>query len=121
MAPVYAWATLLALAFGPNRKPAYRVTRKEHQFRVYWREMLPQIGLCLALVGASAYHLATHSLLHTADLGSLFAAAFFVVGLNQTVRNGWYGVYDQKVQELRGRIARSVWGRLLPFRTPGTD
>jgi cellulose synthase (UDP-forming) len=118
MAPVYAWATLLALVYGPRRKPAYRVTRKDRQVRVYWRETLPQVALCLALALASAYHLATHSLLHTADLGSLFWAAFFILGLSRTVRNGWYGVYEEKLQELRGRAARSVWSRLLPFRTP---
>jgi cellulose synthase (UDP-forming) len=121
MAPVYAWATVLALAYGPNRKPAYRVTRKENQFAVYWRETLPQIALCLALVLAAAHHLATHSLLATADLGSLFWAAFFVLGLSRTIRNGWYGVYDQKVQELRGWVVRSVRSRLLSSRTPRPD
>jgi cellulose synthase (UDP-forming) len=121
MAPVYAWATVLALVYGPKRKPAYRVTRKVHQFGVYWRETLPQIVLCLALVLASAYHLATYSLLATADLGSLFWAAFFVLGLSRTIRNGWYGVYDKKVQELRSRAVRSVRGRLLSSRTPRPD
>jgi cellulose synthase (UDP-forming) len=121
MAPVYVWATVLALVYGPKRKPTYRVTRKEHQFRFYWRETLPQIVLCLALVSASIYHVATHSLLLTADLGSLFWAAFFVMALSRSIRNGWYGVYDKKVQELRGWAVRSVRDRLLPFRTPWSD
>ena len=110
MAPVYAWATVLALVYGPNRKPHYRVTRKEHQHGLYWRETLPQIALCLALVSASVYHVAGHSLLYSADLGSLFWAAFFVIGLSRSIRNGWYGVYDQKVQRLRGWFARRVRG-----------
>jgi len=121
MAPVYAWATVLALVYGPKRKPTYRVTRKENQYALYWRETLPQIALCLALVLAGAVHLATHSLLETADLGSLFWAAFFVLALSRTIRNGWYRVYETKVQELRGRSVRSVRGRLLPSRTPRTD
>jgi cellulose synthase (UDP-forming) len=121
MAPIYAWATILALAYGPKRKPAYRVTRKEHQYGVYWRETLPQIVLALALALAGVYHVATHSLLDSADLGSLFWAAFFVLGLSRSIRNGWYGVYGKKVQELRSWAARSVWRRLLPSRTPRPD
>jgi cellulose synthase (UDP-forming) len=121
MAPIYAWATVLALAYGPNRKPHYRVTRKEHQYGLYWRETLPQIALVLALVFAAVYHVARHSLLYTADLGSLFWAAFFVVGLSRAIRNGGHGVYDQKVQGLRSRIARGVWRRLLSVRTSEPD
>ncbi len=121
MAPVYARATLLALIYGPRRKPAYRVTRKEHVHAWYWRETLPQLLLSVALIVASAVHLSRHSLLHTADLGSLFWAAFFVLGLSRTVRNSWHGAYNEKVQELRGWAVRSVRSRLLPSRTPRTD
>jgi cellulose synthase (UDP-forming) len=92
MAPVYAKATLIALKYGPDRKPTYRVTRKEHVYRWYWREVLPQLLLVAALVGAGIYHVLTHSLLHTADLGSLFWAAFFVLGLSGTVVNSWHGI-----------------------------
>jgi cellulose synthase (UDP-forming) len=92
MAPVYARATIIALLYGPHRKPHYRVTRKEHVYSLYWREALPQILLFLALIAASLYHIATHSLLRTADLGSLFWAGFFVLGLSRVVRNSWHGV-----------------------------
>ncbi len=92
MAPVYAKATVVALGYGPHRKPTYRVTRKEHIYRWYWQETLPQILLVLALIGASVYHLLTESLLTTADLGSLFWAGFYVLGLSRTIANAWYGV-----------------------------
>jgi cellulose synthase (UDP-forming) len=92
MAPVYARATILALFYGPNRKPAYRVTRKQHVYRLYLREILPQLALFLALIGASLYHIATESLLFTADLGSLFWAGYFIVGLSRTVANAWHGI-----------------------------
>jgi cellulose synthase (UDP-forming) len=91
-APVYALATMIALVYGPRRKPAYRVTRKENVYGLYWREVLPQIVLLAALIGASLYHVATHSLLRTADLGSLFWSAFFVLALQQIVRNAWHRV-----------------------------
>jgi cellulose synthase (UDP-forming) len=92
MAPVYIKATLVALFYGPKGKPTYRVTRKEHVYRWYWREILPQLVLFLALIGASVYHLLTESLFYTADLGSLFWATLFAVGLSRTVRNSWHGL-----------------------------
>ena len=92
LAPVYVKATLVAVFYGRNRKPTYRVTRKEHIYRLYWREIWLQLALFLALIGASIYHVLTKSLLTTADLGSLFWAAFFIVGLSRTVRNSWQGL-----------------------------
>lgn len=92
MAPTYAKAAIIALVHGPQHKPHYRVTRKEHIHSLYWRESLPQLTLFVALTGASLYHLATHSLLVTADLGSLFWAAFFALALSRSVRNAWHGV-----------------------------
>jgi hypothetical protein len=110
MAPVYAKAALVALRYGRRRKPAYRVTRKVNLHKWYWRETLPQLLLFLGLVGASVYHLATHSLLENADLGSLLWAGFFAAGLSRTVRNAWYGV------PLRPAIAK--WMRSLPTWSP---
>lgn len=91
MAPVYARATLLALYYGPRRKPTYRVTRKEHVYRLYWREILPQLIIFAGLIGASVYHILTESLLFTADLGSLFWAAYFILALSRTIANSWHG------------------------------
>lgn len=104
MAPVYVNATLIALRFGPRRKPAYRVTRKEHVYRWYWREILPQLLLSVALLGSAIYHVTTNSLLHTADLGSLFWAGFFVLGLSRTIINSWHGL--RLGTALRGRVKR---------------
>jgi len=99
MAPVYARATLIALRYGPNRKPTYRVTRKEHVHRLYWREVLPQALLMAALTVSAVYHVLTRSLLHTADLGSLFWAAFYVLALSRTVINAARGVSVSQVVE----------------------
>jgi cellulose synthase (UDP-forming) len=113
MAPVYAKATIVALLYGPDRKPAYRVTRKEHMRGWYWRETLPQILLFLALIAASLYHIATHSLLHTADLGSLFWAGFFILGLSRTVRNSWHGL---ELGKIAMEAARRVFGESIVSR-----
>jgi cellulose synthase (UDP-forming) len=107
MAPVYARATIIALLYGPNRKPHYRVTRKEHIYAWYWREIWPQLTLFLALIAASLYHIATHSLLQTADLGSLFWAGFFILGLSRIVRNSWHGIKpDKMIAEAMKRTLR---------------
>jgi len=90
MAPVYAQATIIALLYGPRRKPAYRVTRKHDIYSWYWREILPQLMIFLALIAASVYHIATHTSLFSADLGSLFWAGFFILGLSRIVRNSWH-------------------------------
>lgn len=95
MAPTYARATIIALLYGRQRKPVYRVTRKEHMYGWYWRQVLPQFLLFVALLMSSLYHVATHSLLWTADLGSLFWAAFFAMGLSRIIRNSWRGVQVQ--------------------------
>ncbi|MFL7791540.1 MAG: hypothetical protein AB8I69_05320, partial [Anaerolineae bacterium] len=78
------------------RKPSYRVTRKEHVYAWYWRETLPQTVLLVALVVASAYHIATHSMLTETDLGSLFWAAFFGLALSRVVLNAWHGLHPAK-------------------------
>jgi cellulose synthase (UDP-forming) len=115
MAPVYARASIIALLFGPNRKPTYRVTRKEHVYNWYWREIWPQLALFVALVGASLYHIATHSLLGDADLGSLFWAFFFILGLSQMVRNSWHGIGLRKVLAEGLKFPAR---RLVPARVP---
>ncbi|MCJ7739412.1 MAG: glycosyltransferase [Anaerolineae bacterium] len=110
LAPVYATATILALIYGPNRKPVYRVTRKEHVYGWYWREVLPQMLLIMALIGASVYHVATRSLLAVADLGSLFWAVIFVMALSRTVINSWHGLQPLRsgLRAARHTLSRSV-------------
>lgn len=45
MAPVYMKAVLQALLAGPNRKPVYKVTRKQDDLRWHWRHTLPRAPL----------------------------------------------------------------------------
>ncbi|MGB9872799.1 MAG: glycosyltransferase [Anaerolineae bacterium] len=107
LTPVYIWAAILALVYGPKRKPVYRVTRKVHQVGLYWREILPQMLLFLALVGSMLYHLATHSFLFEADWGSLLWAAYFAGLLGQVIRNAGYGL-PFGFQRVRGKGLQ--WG-----------
>lgn len=91
-APVYLKAIWVALRYGPRRKPGYRVTRKHHVHGIYLREVWVQAAMLAGLVGASGYHLSRQSLLLSADLGSLFWAAFLILALSRPVRNAWFGV-----------------------------
>ena len=92
LAPVYATACVLAILGGPNRKPVYRVTRKHHEHRWYWRLILPQMALFALLAGATAKALATGSLLDGVDLGSLYWAAMFLLVLGCFIPKSWHGV-----------------------------
>lgn len=92
LAPVYAKACVLAVAGGPDRKPAYRVTRKHHEHRWHWRQVLPHMVLLALLVVAGGHTLLTDSLLYEVDLGSLYWTAFFALALGCFVRLSWFGV-----------------------------
>ncbi|HEX8981811.1 MAG TPA: glycosyltransferase [Ktedonobacterales bacterium] len=89
---VYAKAVLLALLYGPRRKPAYRVTRKSTVVRWYWRETFGQFGLIVLLLGAMIYGFIAHPSLAAFNLGSSYWVIFYVVFLVGFVRKGWYGV-----------------------------
>jgi len=115
MAPVYLRALWITLRYGPHRKPGYRVTRKEHVHSLYWRETLLQNLLLFALIAASGYHLAVYSVLRSADLGSLFWAAFFILALSRITRNAWHGVDFRTLlkEQLRRYLVRSTVVRVL--------
>ncbi|MGQ9785454.1 MAG: glycosyltransferase [Anaerolineae bacterium] len=115
MAPVHLKALWVTLRYGPHRKPAYRVTRKEHVHSLYWRETLLQSTLLLALVAASGYHLAVYSVLRSADLGSLFWAAFFLLALSRITRNARHGVKFRALlnERIRQYLTSSIMLRML--------
>lgn len=100
---VYARAIVMALLYGPRRKPVYRVTRKSTIARWYWRETLPQMALIALLIGSMIYGFIAHPELATFDIGSAYWVVFYVVFLSGFVRKGWYGVG----RSARERAARS--------------
>jgi cellulose synthase (UDP-forming) len=92
LTPVYAKAVLLALFYGPGRKPTYRVTRKSTIVRWYWRETGVQFGLIFLMLGAMVYGFVAHPALAAFNLGSSYWVVFYVVFLVGFVRKGWHGV-----------------------------
>jgi cellulose synthase (UDP-forming) len=103
--PVFTRACLLAILYGPKRKPSYRVTRKEDVFSWYWRETLVQ-SVCILALGVGLLY----SVLHiprrfTPDVGGIYWAAFFCILLSCFVRKSWFGVSKQP---LRSDVALSA-------------
>jgi hypothetical protein len=93
--PVFAKACLLALLYGPTRKPSYKVTRKEDVFSWYWRETLMQ-SVCIVALGASIIYSVAYAPHHfTPDVGGIYWAAFFCLLLSSFVRKSWFGVYSK--------------------------
>jgi cellulose synthase (UDP-forming) len=115
LAPVYATACALAILSGPNRKPVYRITRKHHEHRWYWRLILPQMALFALLAGATAKALARGSLLNGVDLGSLYWTGMFLLVLGCFIPKSWHGV------KLRGRRARGYRQAEIPEASRGVS
>lgn len=91
--PVYAKACIVAFLHGPKKKPQYTVTRKQNFVGWYWSETLPQTILLISLAAVSIVYIlrqSVWSLLNEADLGSVFWACFFIVGLASIVRKSWH-------------------------------
>jgi cellulose synthase (UDP-forming) len=93
MAPVYMKACVQAVLNGPNRKPVYKVTRKENDLRWHWRHTLPQTTLVLLVLCVMIYAV-RHGTLPSA---SLLAGAVYWGGLNAVlltgfVTRGWHGI-----------------------------
>ena len=104
MAPVYAKAVILALAGGPNRKPSYVVTRKEHDIRWHWRHTLPQTTIVLLVACVMVYALRFGTLPSLALLaGSVYWGGLNIALLTSFVTRGWYGL--RRARRAAGRFA----------------
>ena len=90
---VYIKASILAIAYGPHRKPVYKVTRKVQKAGLYFRETLFQTLLFLLLLSSVIYNFATHpNILKEGDLGSAFWVLLYLVLLLGIIPKSWYGV-----------------------------
>jgi len=90
--PVFTKASVLALVYGPKRKPTYKVTRKEDEFALYWRETMIQSGCVLALVASIIYSFTESPKHFTIDAGAIYWAFFFSLLLAGFVRKSWFGI-----------------------------
>jgi cellulose synthase (UDP-forming) len=91
---VYLKAFWIALSYGPNRKPHYRVTRKVRHARFYIREVALHILLFFAYFFAIFYHILSseEKQLRALDFGSIGWALVYMILLASIIQRGWYGV-----------------------------
>ncbi|PIR38297.1 MAG: hypothetical protein COV34_01670 [Candidatus Zambryskibacteria bacterium CG10_big_fil_rev_8_21_14_0_10_42_12] len=93
LSPVFVAAFFQALFNGPNRKPAYKVTRKFHQHAWYWKETLVQkiiiLMLSLSIIG-SILRLTPDQV--TTNILLWAWSIILIYGFSQTVINSWHGL-----------------------------
>jgi hypothetical protein len=77
---------------GPDRKYAYRVTRKTDDFHWYWRETTVQIVALVVLSAALLYRVAHTASWSAFDMGLAYLTMLQILPLAGFVRKGWFGV-----------------------------
>jgi cellulose synthase (UDP-forming) len=97
LAPVYIVACCKALLGGPDRKPIYRITRKDTEVRWYWRETLPHVILAVLIplafvIALNTGQLPSPPLLLTAGYWGIVNTA----ALAGFVARGWFGTSPLK-------------------------
>ncbi|WP_161982450.1 glycosyltransferase [Dictyobacter alpinus] len=95
---VFMKSCFLALTYGPNKKPAYKVTRKTQEAGIYLREVFVQTLLFLLLLSACVYNVFIHRnyFLRDTDLGSIFWAVLFMGLLLGIIHRSWFGYQIKK-------------------------
>jgi cellulose synthase (UDP-forming) len=89
---VYMKAVIMALVYGPDRKPSYRVTRKNHVHRWYLRPTLPHILVVSALVVATIYGTMTHGISVIMRPDVVYWLLMVAIPLGSFIPLGWYGM-----------------------------
>jgi cellulose synthase (UDP-forming) len=112
--PVFTKACLLAVFYGPTRKPSYKVTRKEDVFSWYWRETLMQSACIVALSASIIYSVLYVPHHFTPDAGGIYWAVFFCVLLSSFVRKSWFGVNSKHPSRSDSALPSAV---AYPFTT----
>jgi cellulose synthase/poly-beta-1,6-N-acetylglucosamine synthase-like glycosyltransferase len=93
LAPVFMKAALQAILGGPNRKPVYKVTRKEDDLRWHWRHTLPQTSLVVGVLAVLVYAVPNGTLPRLSLLlGTVYWGGLNIVLLTGFVTRGWHGV-----------------------------
>ena len=106
LAPIYAKASILAIFSGPNRKPMYKVTRKESDYRWHWRYSIPQALPIMVVAIVAVYAVVNHTLPSLYLLSAtVYWGALNVALLIGFVSRSWHGL--EWAAQVTVRIRRS--------------
>ncbi|MGH3770325.1 MAG: glycosyltransferase [Pseudonocardiaceae bacterium] len=89
---VYMKATIKALAYGPHRKPAYKVTRKSDVHQWYWNIIIPHVVILVFLVAAVPYGIMAHGVRGILRPDTIYWLLMTTVPLGAFVPLSWYGI-----------------------------
>ncbi|MEL6892747.1 MAG: glycosyltransferase, partial [Actinomycetota bacterium] len=128
MAPIYAKSAIRALWYGPNKKPAYKVTRKTDDYQWYVKMVKSHWMLLVGSAVAIVVAFLRDDFFRELDLGSVYWAVIAMVGLGSFLRLSWFGVDAREKLLLRweaatGRV-QAVWHKvrtLAGFPPPPAD
>lgn len=86
-------ASVQAIINGPNKKPAYKVTRKTHVHAWHWRQTLPQTTIVLTVVAVAIYAARFRAVPDPILLvGTVYWGGLNVVLLSSFITRSWYGL-----------------------------
>lgn len=88
--PAIFKALVLTLAYGPNRKPKYKVTRKRNIHGIYILSVLPQIVLVATLIYAIYFNISRAANVNAIDYSNILWAVYFVGIYKRTITNSMF-------------------------------
>lgn len=90
---VNMWAVAMAIAYGPHRKPTYRVTRKVDLGlpQWYWQKTLPHFLIVAGIFVAVSYGAVAHGIHSILRPDTIYWLLFNTAALGSFVPLGWYG------------------------------
>ncbi|MGH3720185.1 MAG: glycosyltransferase [Pseudonocardiaceae bacterium] len=89
---VYMKAAIKALAYGPHRKPVYKVTRKSDVHQWYWNAIVPHVVVLVILVAAVPYGIIAHGVHGILRPDTIYWLLMTTVPLGAFVPLSWHGV-----------------------------
>ena len=106
--PVFIKATWLAVTGGPNRKPAYKVTRKTTASMWYWKETLPHLVI-VATIGVGVVYAGVNNTLTNPTEWTL-ALLWGGLYLSFSAGFAWRGIHGTRAHRVVMSHLPKRWG-----------
>lgn len=96
LGPVYLKAFILALFWGPNKKPKYVVTRKIQKEGLFLLNVLPQLILISLAAFGMIYEISVSESFFTTDYVTILWALFYTLALGHSISISFYTFHPLK-------------------------